>query len=246
MVKYKKKRIKSLFDNILSRLIEVLKQHFGVTSPDARLQRTEYLGGKRVPLYVHEVTNSAQSASDFLGDVGAKLATSDVDGSFVKSFTEPGYVLCLAVVRYPHYYAQGFDRQYLRKKFDQFYWPVFANIGEQPVYDAEIYADATTIANDSVFGYQEAFADYRFARDYVTGEMRPGISGSLASWHLADYYTSKPTLSDGWMREDKSNVDRVLAVTSSVSNQFLLDFWFDIKATRPMPVYSIPGLIDHH
>lgn len=229
-----------------SRLIETLKVHFGVTSPDARIQRTEYLGGKRVPLLVHEITNTAQSASDFLGDVGAKLATSDNSGSFIKSFVEPGYIFGFIAVRYPHSYSQGLERQYMRKKWQQFYWPTFANIGEQPVYDAEIYATSDSIANDTVFGYQEAYADYRFAVDKCTGEMRPGIANSLASWHLGDYYTEKPILSDAWIREDKTNVDRVLAVTSQVSNQFFADFWFDVKATRPMPVYSIPGLIDHN
>jgi len=229
-----------------SRLIETLKMHFGVTSPDARIQRTEYLGGKRVPLTVHEITNTAQTQADFLGDVGAKLATSDVDGSFIKSFVEPGYIFGFVCVRYPHQYSQGLEKQYMRKKWQQFYWPTFANIGEQPVYDAEIYADSTTIANDTVFGYQEAYADYRFAVDKITGELRPGIQNTLASWHIGDYYTQKPTLSDSWIREDKTNVDRVLAVTSQVSNQFFADFWFDVKATRPMPVYSIPGLIDHN
>lgn len=112
-----------------SRLTETLHEMFGVTPQDARLQRSEYLGGKRVPLIVHEVTNTSQSDSDFLGDLGAKLATSDVDGSVFHSFSEPGYLMGVAVIRYPHYYTQGFDRSDLRKKFEDFYWPVFANIG---------------------------------------------------------------------------------------------------------------------
>lgn len=228
------------------RYIEIIREHFGVTSPDARLQRTEYLGGNRIPIQIHEVTNNSQSQQDFLGDLGAMSATSDIHEDFERSFTEHGILLGLCCVRYDHCYSQSLERFWTRRKFDQFYWPVFANLGEQPVYDCEIYADATTMANDSVFGYQEYAADYRYKPDRVSGEMRPGIQNSLASWNLADYYTQKPTLSDGWMREDKSMVDRVLAVTSANAHQFFADFWFDCIWTRAMPVYSIPGLIDHH
>lgn len=229
-----------------TRYIEILKQHFGVTSPDARLQRSEYLGGNRIPIAIHEVTNSAQSSNDFLGDLGAKSVTSDIHEDFERSFTEHGYVIGVCCIRYDHSYPQGLERFWTRKSFEQFYFPVFANIGEQPVYDCEIYADATTMANDTVFGYQEAWADYRYKPDRVSGEMRPGIANTLASWHLADYYSEKPTLSDGWIREDKTNIDRTLAVTSSVANQFFADFYFQCITTRPMPTYSIPGLIDHH
>lgn len=124
------------------------------------------------------------------------------------------------------------------------YVPTFAHIGEQPVYTYELYADGN-MDNDDVFGYNEAWSDYRFAESTTTGEMRPGITNSLASWHLGDYYQSAPTLSDAWIREDKTNVDRVLAVGSSVSNQFFADIWFDSKVTRVMPMFSVPGLIDH-
>lgn len=230
----------------MTRYIEILKQHFGVTSPDARLQRTEYLGGNRIQLNVHEVTNSAQSSSDFLGDLGAKSATSDIHEDFNHSFTEHGYIIGVCCVRYDHSYPQGLEKMWLRKSPEQFYFPVFANLGEMPILDCQIYADSTTMANDTVFGYQEAWAEYRYKPDRVSGEMRPGISNTLASWHLADYYTQKPTLSDGWIREDKTNVDRTLAVTSAVSNQFFADFYFNCICTRPMPTYSIPGLIDHH
>ena len=229
-----------------TRYIEVIRNHFGVTSPDARLQRSEYLGGNRIPIQIHEVTNNSQTQQDFLGDLGAMSATSDIHEDFERSFTEHGYLVGVCCVRYDHTYSQGLERFWSRRKFDQFYWPVFANLGEQPVYDSEIYADATTMANDSVFGYQEAWADYRYKPDRVSGEMRPGIQNSLASWNLADYYTQKPTLSDSWIREDKTMIDRVLAVTSQVSNQFFADFWFDTVWTRAMPVYSVPGLIDHH
>jgi len=229
-----------------SRYIEVIRNHFGVTSPDARLQRTEYLGGNRIPIQIHEVANTSQTQQDFLGDLGAMSVTSDIHEDFERSFTEHGYLIGVACVRYDHTYSQGLERFWTRRKFDSFFWPVFSSLGEQPVYDSEIYADATTMANDTVFGYQEAWADYRYKPDRVSGEMRPGVQNSLASWNLADYYTQKPTLSDAWIREDKSMVDRVLAVTSANSNQFFADFWFDTIWTRAMPVYSVPGLIDHH
>lgn len=229
-----------------SRYIEILKQHFGVTSPDARLQRSEYLGGNRISIQIHEVTNSAQSEQDFLGDLGAKSRTADVHEDFEHSFTEHGFIIGVMVLRYDHSYPQGLARFWTRKHFEQYFWPVFSSIGEQGILACELYADADTMDSDDVFGYQEAWADYRYSQNRVSGEMRPGISNTLASWHLSDYYTEKPILSDSWIREDKSNVDRCLAVTSAVSNQFFCDLYFKCQATRPMPMYSIPGLIDHH
>lgn len=232
-----------------TRYIEILLGQFGVSSPDARLQRAEYLGGNRVPIQIHEVTNQAQGELDFLGDLGAMSQTSDVHDDFIKSFTEHGYVIGLAVARYDHSYCQGFDRHWFRHTFTDFYLPVFANIGEQPVYKYEIFASPLdfTAAKPEVFGYQEAWSEYRYNKpSRVSGEMRPGIPNTLASWHLADYYTLSPTLSDSWIREDKTNVDRTLAVTSQLSNQFFADFYFQCRVTRPMPMYSIPGLIDHN
>ena len=229
-----------------SRYTELLLGLFGVRSPDARLQRPEYLGGNRVPINVSEVTNSAQSEQDFLGDLGAKSSTSDVNHDFVKSFTEHGYLFGLMVIRYDHSYSQGLARFWTRNTFTDFYNPKFAHLGEVPIYKAEIFASPETIADKSkVFGYQEIWADYRYRPNMVTGEMRPGVQNSLAYWNLADYYASEPTLSDEWIREDVSNVDRALAVTSAVSNQFWADIYIRNKCTRCMPMYSVPGLIDH-
>lgn len=228
-----------------TRYIEVLKAHFGVTSPDARLQRPEYLGGNRIPLAVHEVTNSAQGEQDFLGDLGAKSATSDTHYDFEKSFSEHGYVIGLCVARYDHTYSQGLEKFWLRHGKLDYYWPVLANIGEVPIEKCEIYADNTTMTTKATFGYQEAWADYRYKPSRVSGEMRPQNANTLASWHLADNYASAPTLSSAWIQEDKNNVDRVLAVTSANANQIFADFHFTCIATRPMPMYSIPGLIDH-
>lgn len=226
-----------------SRYSELLLSLFGVKSPDARLQDPEYLGGNRIPLSVTEATNTAQSELEFLGDVGAKSVSSDVHSDFVKSFTEHGFVLGLMCVRYDHSYSQGMNRMWMRKKFEDFYNPMFANLGEVPVYKAEIYASSDTLKDSgNIFGYQEIWSDYRYKPNMVTGEMRPGVTNSLAYWHLADYYAAEPTLSSGWIPEDKSNVDRVLAVGSNTANQFWADIFIKNKCTRCMPMYSIPSL----
>lgn len=229
-----------------SRYTELLLGLFGVRSPDARLQRPEYLGGNRVPITVSEVTNSAQSAQDYLGDLGAKSNTGDVNHDFIKSFTEHGYLIGVMVARYDHSYSQGLQRFWTRKKFTDFYNPKFAHLGETGVYQCEIMATSQNL-NDTnkVFGFQEIWADYRYKPNMVTGEMRPGVTNSLAHWHLADNYAAVPTLSDGWIREDKANVDRVLAVQSSAANQFWADIYISNQCTRPMPMYSVPGLLDH-
>ena len=227
-----------------SRYTEILLGLFGVRSPDARLQRPEYLGGNRIPVSVSEVTNSAQSEQDFLGDLGAKSSTSDVNHDFTKSFTEHGWVIGVCCVRYDHSYSQGLQRFWTRKEFTDYYNPKFAHLGEVPVYQAELYANGN-FTKDRIFGYQEIWADYRYKPNQVTGEMRPGVKNTLAHWNLADYYTEAPTLSDGWIREDVANVDRALAVTSAVSNQFWADIYIQNKCTRCMPMYSVPGLIDH-
>lgn len=230
-----------------SRYRELLLEMFGVHSPDARMMVPEYLGGTRIPIQIHQVTNTSQGEQDFLGDLGAMSNTSDIHEDFVKSFTEHGFVYGVCCVRYDHSYPQGLSREWTRETSLDYYWPVFANIGEQPVYKYEIDASLREGENrNAVFGYQEAWANYRYKPARVSGEMRPGIQNSLASWHLADYYTSMPSLSDSWIREDKTNVDRVLAVTSQVSNQVFCDFYVKNICTRAMPMYSIPGLIDHH
>ncbi len=228
-----------------SRYIELLKSHFGVTSPDARLQRPEYLGGNRLPISINQVVQQSETAKTPQGNVAGYSVTTDTHSDFTKSFVEHGFIIGLAVVRYDHTYQQGLQRFWSRKDRFDYYWPVLANIGEQPILNKEIYAQGTQVDNE-VFGYQEAWADYRYKPSIVTGEMRSNYQTSLDSWHLADDYQSLPYLSSSWIAEDKSNVDRVLAVQSSVSNQLFGDFYFQCKTTRAMPLYSIPGLIDHH
>nr|WNN13150.1 MAG: major capsid protein [Microviridae sp.] len=238
-----------------SRYIEILKSHFGVTSPDARLQRPEYLGGNRIPININQVVQQSATASGETaqGTVTGMSVTTDTHSDFTKSFTEHGFVIGVMVARYDHTYQQGLERFWSRKDRFDYYWPVFANIGEQAVKNKEIYAQgpakkdsAGNVIDDQVFGYQEAWADYRYKPSRVTGEMRSQYAQSLDVWHLADDYSALPMLSDSWIREDKTNVDRVLAVTSSVSNQLFADIYIKNRTTRPMPMYSIPGLIDHH
>lgn len=230
-----------------SRYTEVVRSFFGVTSPDARLQRPEYLGGNRVPINVNQIVQQSgtESSGTPQGTVVGQSLTTDKHSDFTKSFTEHGFIIGVMVARYDHTYQQGLNRLWSRKdKFD-YYWPVFANIGEQAIKNKEIFAQGNDKDNE-VFGYQEAWAEYRYKPNMVTGEMRSAYAQSLDVWHLADDYKQLPTLSDAWIKEDKSNIDRVLAVSSSVSNQFFADIYVKNYCTRPMPMYSVPGLIDHH
>lgn len=228
-----------------SRYIEIIKAHFGVTSPDSRQQRPEYLGGNRVPINVNQVIQQSGTAATPMGDTAAYSLTTDVNSDFTKSFTEHGFVIGLMVARYDHTYQQGLERFWSRKDRFDYYWPVLANIGEQAVLNKEIYAQGNATDTEA-FGYQEAWADYRYKPSRVTGEMRSTYATSLDVWHLGDDYSQLPTLSDTWMREDKTNVDRCLAVKSTVSNQLFADLYIMNRTTRPMPMHSIPGLIDHH
>lgn len=230
-----------------TRYIEILKSHFGVTSPDARLQRPEYLGGSRIPININQVVQNSgtDSAGTPQGTVAAYSVTTDTHSEFTKSFVEHGFILGLMVARYDHTYQQGLERFWSRKDRFDYYWPVFANLGEQAVLNKEIFAQGTD-EDDEVFGYQEAWADYRYRPNRVTGEMRSSYAQSLDVWHLADYYETRPSLSDSWIREDSATVNRVLAVSDNVSAQLFCDVFVRCLATRPMPLYSIPGLIDHH
>lgn len=230
-----------------TRYIEILKSHFGVTSPDSRLQRPEYLGGNRIPININQVIQQSATEGDGTpqGNVSAMSLTTDTHSDFTHSFTEHGFVLGLMVARYDHTYQQGVERFWSRKDRFDYYWPVFANIGEQAILNKEIYAQGNA-QDDEVFGYQEAWADYRYKPNHVTGEMRSSAPQSLDVWHLADDYAELPKLSDSWIREDGTTVDRVLAVSSRVSDQLFADIYIKNLCTRALPMYSIPGLIDHH
>ena len=225
-----------------TRYVEILKSHFGVTSPDARQQRPELLAYNHTPININQVVQqSGTNTSTALGDVAGLSVTADSDNSFVKSFTEHGFIIGLATVRYKHSYQQGINRIWTRKTRFDYYWPVFANIGEQPILNSEIYLQGDS-ADYEVFGYQEAWAEYRYVPDRVSGEMRSGIPKTLDYWHLADNYSSLPHLSSDWIQETAVPVNRAIAVEDKLVDQFFMDIYLKIEATRPMPMYSIPGL----
>lgn len=231
-----------------TRYIEIIKSHFGVTSPDARLQRPEYLGGNRIPITINQVLQQSGTVPDAgtpQGTVTGQSLTTDSHSDFRKSFVEHGFVIGVMVARYNHTYQQGLERFWSRKDRFDYYWPVFANLGEQPVKNREIFAQGNA-QDDEVFGYQEAWADYRYKPSHVTGEMRSAYHASLDFWHLADDYETLPKLSNEWIREDRKTVNRVLAVSDSNADQLFCDIYIRNRSTRPMPLYSVPGLIDHH
>lgn len=232
-----------------TRYIEIIKSHFGVTSPDARLQRPEYLGGERIPINIDQViqTSGTMEGTTPQGNTGAYSLTGNQGSYFKHSFVEHGYVLGLACVRTEHTYQQGLEKIWNRKNRFDFYWPALANIGEQAILNKEIYLQSYEEANEQAFGYQEAWAEYRYKPSRVSSAFRSNITtGSLDAWHYADYYEELPKLSAEWVQETYKNVDRTLAVQSTLEDQYIADFWFKCKCTRPMPIYSIPGLIDHH
>lgn len=231
-----------------TRYIEIIKSHFGVTSPDARLQRPEYLGGERIPINIDQViqTSGTMEGTTPQGNTGAYSLTGNQGSYFKHSFVEHGYVLGLACVRTEHTYQQGLEKIWNRKNRFDFYWPALANIGEQAILNKEIYLQASKATNEEAFGYQEAWAEYRYKPSRVSSAFRSNVTGSLDAWHYADYYDALPKLSAEWVQETYKNVDRTLAVQSTLEDQYIADFWFKCKCTRPMPIYSIPGLIDHH
>lgn len=227
-----------------TRYREVLREHFGVISPDSRMQIPEYLGGYRLPINVSQViqTSSTDSTSP-LGNTAALSVTTMNKPMFTKSFTEHGFIMGLAVVRTDQTYQQGIERMWSRKGRYDYYWPVLANIGEQAILNKEIYAQGKA-ADEEAFGYQEAWADYRYKPSKVTGLFRSNAAQSLDAWHYAQDYDALPTLSTAWMEQTDTEMKRTLAVQSQPD--FIADFYFMNKTTRCMPVYSIPGLIDHH
>ena len=229
-----------------TRYTEILKNHFGVTSPDARLQRPEYLGGSRIPININQVIQTSSTSNTPQGNTAAFSVTADIHSDFTKSFVEHGFIFGLCVARYDHTYQQGLERFWSRSDRFDYYWPSLANIGEQPVKRKEIYCTGLADNDDRVFGYQEAWADYRYKPSRVAGEMRSRVPNTLDVWHLADNYDGAPFLSAEWIQEDSSNLNRALAVSEKLSNQLWADIFIKNTTVRPMPIYSIPGLIDHY
>lgn len=226
-----------------TRYKEILKGAWGVTSPDARLDRSEYIGGYRMPININQVIQTSSSSQvSPQGNTAAYSMTTMSKHMCTYSATEHGYVLGLCCVRVDHSYQQGLSRLWTRSTRFSYYDPMLANLGEQPVLNQEIYAQGSEI-DEEVFGYQEAWADYRYRTNMVTSEMRSTYAQSLDAWHYADHYTSLPTLSNDWIKEGSENIARTLAVEdTNHSYQFICNFYFDQTWTRPMPIYSVPGL----
>lgn len=231
-----------------SRFWELLAAHFGVTAPDASLQDPEYLGGKRIHINIDQVLATAgdgTSASTFLGQPGANsvsgLGSSNL---FAKSFVEPGIIMVMAVARHEQTYDQGIDRLLMHfSRYDD-YFPVFANLGAQEIKKGELYAQGSS-ADGQVFGYQEAWAEYRYKRSIVTGKLRPTLSNGYGPWTLATRFGSMPTLGQTFIEQDRDSIKDSL-LSGNNGPDFICDFAFHPVVVRPMPTYSIPGLIDHH
>lgn len=226
-----------------TRYIEIIRSHFGVVSPDARAQRPEYLGGGQSPINVHQVAQTSASENEPTpqGNLAA-FGTSVMSGhGFSKSFTEHCVLIGLVSVRADLTYQQGLNRMWSRRSRFDFYWPSLAHIGEQAVLSKEIYCDGT-VDDESVWGYQERFAEYRYKPSQITGVMRSSHPQSLDTWHLSQDFAARPLL-NGTFIEENPPFERVLAVTGEP--QFIGDFYFRLRCARPMPVYGVPGLIDH-
>ena len=225
-----------------SRYTETLRVMFNVISPDARLQRPEYLGGthSRVNVVPTAQTSSTDTVSP-QSNLSAFGVLGDSAHGFNKSFVEHGYVIGLVCLRADITYQQGLNRMWSRRQLFDFYWPTLAHLGEQVVYNKEIYAQGTAEDN-GVFGYQERYAEYRYKPSMITGKLRSTDPQSLDVWHLAQKFDSLPKLNRDFIEENPP-IRRVIAVQNEP--QFFADFWFDLKTSRPMPVYSVPGLVDH-
>lgn len=227
-----------------TRYREFLSGTWGVTSPDSRLQIPEYIGGQRIAINVNQVVQTSQTdptTGQALGNTAAYSLTTCSKQMVDYAATEYGYIIGLAVVRVEHSYQQGLATKWTRGGRFTYYDPRLAALGEQPVYNREIYTQGTA-EDEEIFGYQEAWADYRYKPSYVTGEMRSNYQTSLDAWHYADYYKEVPRLSANWIQEGTQNIDRTIAVTSAKSHQFLCDFYFTENWFREMPIYSIPGI----
>jgi len=225
-----------------SRYTEIVRSHFGVVSPDQRLQRPEYLGGGSTRINVNPVAATAASTGIKIGNL-AGYVTASFDGiGFMKSFTEHCLIIGLVNVRADINYQQGLDRMYSRQTRFDFFWPALAHLGEQSVLNKEIFMNDPGGVDDNVFGFQERYAEYRYKPSRTSGKMRSGGSGSLDQWHLALDFSALPLLNAAFI-EDAPPFQRVVAVINEP--EFFGDFYFDFKCARPMPTFGVPGMIDH-
>lgn len=226
-----------------TRYTELLRSHFGVISPDARLQRPEYLGGSRTRIRVNPVQQTSETTETTpQGNLAAFGVAADSFHGFSKSFVEHGYIIGLINVRADLTYQQGIARHFSRRTRFDFYWPALAYLGEQGVLNQEIFATGVPETDKAVFGYQERWAEYRYFPSKITGKFRSTYAQPLDYWHLSQEFEALPVLNAEFI-EDKPPVERVIAVQNEP--QFLMDAYFRLRCARPMPVYSVPGLIDH-
>lgn len=232
-----------------TRYRELLRSHFSVTVPDLTVQVPEYLGGHRQRINMQQVVQTSSSVSDSpQGNVaGLSVTSKSEENTIVKSFSEHGMLIYCCCIRNNNTYQQGLEPFWYKRSRYDFYWPELAHIGEQPIPVKAIYAYGTEEENNEVFGYQEAYYDYRYCANTLSGEFRSNHSRSLDEWHYADYYDEAPKLSAEWIASDPVNIGRTLVVQdTTLSDQFIASFKFNETWTRLMPVYSIPGLIDHY
>jgi len=231
-----------------TRYTEIIRAHFGVISPDARLQRPEYLGGGSTDININPIAQTSSctvtGSSTPMGTLAAMGTALAHNHGFTQSFTEHGVIIGLVSVRADLTYQQGLPRMWSRSTRYDFYFPAFAHLGEQAVLNKEIYVQGTSADND-VFGYQERWAEYRYKPSQISGLFKSTAAGTLDGWHLAQKFNTLPTLNETFIA-DTPPLDRALAVGSEANGQqFLFDSFFDVKMARPMPMYSVPGLIDH-
>lgn len=228
-----------------TRYVEILLSHFGVTAPDFRLQRPEYLGGSSTRIVTNPVAQtSSTDATTPQGNLAAfgTFAHSGRNG-FVKSFVEHGYLFGFIQVRADLNYQTGLDRMWSRQTRYDFYWPALSHLGEQPVYNKELFVADVVATDEAVFGYQERYAEYRYKRSNITGLFRSNAVGTIDYWHFAQDYDSAPTLNGAFILDSTSTIlTRNIAVPTEP--QFLCDIYLNLKSARPMPTYSVPGFID--
>lgn len=227
-----------------SRYREMVYSLFHTKISDKTVQIPEYLGGTRITINMSQVIQTSGTTAESPQGNTAAISVTPYNGNmFTKSFEEHGYVIGVCCIRHDHTYQQGLERMWSRKTNLDFYYPVFANLGEQAVLKKELYLTGTN-SDEQAFGYQEAWAEYRMKPNRISGKFRSNATGTLDSWHYGDNYTETPSLSQAWMKEGDSEIQRTLAVDGEP--QFIMDTVIDNTSVRPMPMYSIPGLVDHH
>ena len=227
-----------------SRYREMIYSLFHTKLSDKTVQIPEYLGGTRITINMSQVIQTSGTTTESpQGNTAAVSVTPYSGNMFTKSFEEHGFVIGVCCIRHDHTYQQGLERMWSRKSNLDFYYPVFANLGEQAILKKELYLTGTS-ADEQAFGYQEAWAEYRMKPNRICGKFRSNAVGTLDSWHYGDNYKEMPSLSQAWMKEGDSEIQRTLAVADEP--QFIMDTVIDNTSVRPMPMYSIPGLVDHH